>query len=124
MWGICLNTAFYSNLKFFSGSMGSSFYGSFVALFRIFISYLCHAKGNLLVFLGSKSTCSFLGCALMRCQGMRFISEPLSFCSGFHLLSHGSDLKCLPQSLLSDLGAALLRAWCRGAMRSTPAHQV
>lgn len=62
MWGVCLNTAFHQTLDhFLSEAVRSSTSWPFVPPFSsclfcfFFISYLCHTKGNLLVFLGLDS---------------------------------------------------------------------
>lgn len=102
---------FSSNLGGFSGAMGSSVYCSTGSPFssKCFISYLCHAKEDLLVLLGSGPA----AWVLMRSGAHHWTSD---FCS----LHHGSDFRCLPSSLLFSWEAAHRRPQFRGAMWHAP----
>lgn len=99
MWGICLNTAFHQTLDFFSEAVRSSNCCPFVLPFRYFFFYFISlpCKGNLLVFLGLAPPMASCVC-FYEVQGMRLITEPLSFCSGFLCCTKGAILRVFPIS--------------------------
>lgn len=128
MWGICLNTAFHQTLDFFLRPWGAALAALLYlcsVLVCLFVCFLFHISAtqretfwSSLVWILPRLSwvCSH------ETQGLRLITEPLSFCSDFPVLHQGSNLEDLPH--LSCLSASTSQPLVQGSKCRTQQVQL